>query len=342
MAENDSMFRTETTERAPLEKTKSGDKQVTSNTQHKKGDGYFCINFWNRNLSSLPKRLYSIIAVEWLNLCQNRLNQIPSELCSSLINIQYLYASFNQITTIPMDIRFLHELKELVLDHNLICSVPKELFWCTNITHLYLPFNQFYWLPKDICNLKQLKVLSLSYNNLVTLPFELSTLPNLSFIHIKNNPFAVTTLDELAPNTPKNTNLVLNYLSTQLKQQQIQIANLKADKKRLKHDDNNSNNNIENNKNNMTNEEEEEEEEEEDSEDEEDEIEVYEWLKVFELDELYDQIVTIGVEEIEDIHYLQEQDLETVTPVNLRDKLLNIIYKNNAFANNNKYSIYQN
>lgn len=115
-----------------------------------------------------------------------------------------------------MDIRFLHHLKELVLDHNAITSVPKELFWCTNLTHLYLPFNQLYWLPKDVANLSKLKVLSLSFNNLVTLPSELSKLENLIELHIRNNPFEPLVLEELAPHTPRKTQDVLEYLKSEL------------------------------------------------------------------------------------------------------------------------------
>ncbi len=176
-----------------------------------------------------------------------------------------------------MDIRFLHHLKELSLDHNHITSLPRELFWCTNITHLYLPHNQLYWIPKDIVCLSKLKVLSISYNNLVALPAEIAKLP-LEQLHIKSNPFLDQFLETIAPSTPTNTSEVLQYLAQ---------AVPSSEKSQQREDDSSSG---------------------EESSDDEDEDELLEWLKLLQLEDSHPLLKSV-VDTLEDLHNLQDVQL---------------------------------
>jgi len=275
------------------------------------GEPLVVCHLWNRGLTSLPPQLFQMSQIEWLNISNNRLMQLPPEMLSSLVNLKYLYASYNQISSISMDIRFLHHLKEFSVDHNQITSVPKELFWCTNITHLYLPYNQLYWLPKDIVSLSKLKVLSVSYNNLISIPKELAKLP-LEQLQIRNNPFLDQQLEELASQTPNKTAEVLQYLKS--------IEKVVVPTKKLKEKN------------------ESDEEESSEEEDEEDEDELLEWLRVQQLEDIHHLVVTI-VENIEDLHSLHDSQLDFLD-AEKKNKLMQTVYKTNLNANNNKYGNY--
>jgi Leucine-rich repeat (LRR) protein len=268
------------------------------------GEPMICCHLWNRNYSSLPSELYQMNLIEWLNLSNNRLTELSMELCSSLLNLKNLYASYNQINTISMDIRFLHFLNELSLDHNQITSLPKELFSCSNLTQLYLPFNQLYWIPKDILCLTKLKILSVSYNNLITLPNELSVIKSLEQLHIKNNPFLDSFLEKIAFQTPLKTSEVLEYLA----QGNLLKKEFKKNQNPIEKDQSESD-------------------------------EVGEWLKQINLGDLEKNFIEKGIETIEDLHSLQEVDLDFMNP-DQKGTLLQIIYKNNLNANNNKYNTY--
>ena len=82
--------------------------------------------------------------------------------------------SSNQLTTLPMEIAGLKNLKELYLFDNQLTTLPKEIAGLKNLKELYLFENQLTTLPKEIAGLKNLKGLYLSNNQLRSLPKEIT------------------------------------------------------------------------------------------------------------------------------------------------------------------------
>ncbi|KAL0265940.1 UNVERIFIED_CONTAM: hypothetical protein PYX00_011657 [Menopon gallinae] len=114
----------------------------------------------SRNLEGVPREVFDATDLKKLDLA------LPKEI-GSLSQLQGLYLSFNELTTLPWEIGSLSQLQEINLS-----------------------FNQLTTLPWEIGSLSQLQEINLSFNQLTTLPREMATLPSISVLDLGNNPLA--------------------------------------------------------------------------------------------------------------------------------------------------------
>ncbi|XP_014246408.1 E3 ubiquitin-protein ligase LRSAM1-like isoform X2 [Cimex lectularius] len=192
------------------------------------------------DLKVVPKGVYSVCKVlrkESLLLHHNCLNSLSgggSLEDLSLLNI--LDLSSNNLSTIPDNICYLTNLKELYLNNNLIKS-----------------------LPDSICELKELRVLSCPFNRLKKLPQGMSAMMSLEELYLQGNPALCTLPDNLClcprlcqlvldigrffhpPNDVvlQGTNAVLTFLGLQMGVAYKGVVEFKEEKKTSQHDNKN-------------------------------------------------------------------------------------------------------
>jgi Leucine-rich repeat (LRR) protein len=117
----------------------------------------------NLHLSTLPRSIQSLSAVEMMNLSHNRFTQLPRELYS-LVTLRGLNLENNILDTIDSGIKNLKELKALDLQKNKLRRVPKSLGALSNLEILILKENDLISLPSSLKDLESLKIIDLRGN----------------------------------------------------------------------------------------------------------------------------------------------------------------------------------
>uniref|UniRef100_A0A674B8J7 Leucine-rich repeat, immunoglobulin-like and transmembrane domains 1a n=1 Tax=Salmo trutta TaxID=8032 RepID=A0A674B8J7_SALTR len=110
-----------------------------------------------------------------LRIEKTAIHRIPSEAFSYLPNLEFLWMSFNVLSSLkPDSFRGMLNLEELRLDGNALTTFPWEsLMDMSSLTLLDLHNNQLTSVPADATiYLKNLTYLDLSSNNLLTVPAE--------------------------------------------------------------------------------------------------------------------------------------------------------------------------
>ncbi|XP_023863008.1 leucine-rich repeat, immunoglobulin-like domain and transmembrane domain-containing protein 1 [Salvelinus sp. IW2-2015] len=110
-----------------------------------------------------------------LRIEKTAIHRIPSEAFSYLPNLEFLWMSFNVLSSLkPDSFRGMLNLEELRLDGNALTAFPWEsLMDMSSLTLLDLHNNQLTSVPADATiYLKNLTYLDLSSNNLLTVPAE--------------------------------------------------------------------------------------------------------------------------------------------------------------------------
>jgi hypothetical protein len=145
--------------------------------------------------------LYSVTITK-LKLQRIKLTYIDPTI-KYFVNLQILDLKFNKkIKEIPEEIRYLEQLKNLVLSNNKIKEIPKEIQYLTQLQELRLFANKIVKIPTEIKYLTQLLVLDISYNNIVEIPQEIQYLIQLRVLYINRNkikelPLEITNLKNL-------------------------------------------------------------------------------------------------------------------------------------------------
>ncbi len=100
-----------------------------------------------------------------MSLKHNDMTGIPAEI-GQLANLQELDYSFNNLDTMPNEIKNMRGLRKLSLAHNRYREFPKEMWHIPNLEYLDLSYNDLSSLPDEISQLRRLKVLKLTGNRL--------------------------------------------------------------------------------------------------------------------------------------------------------------------------------
>ena len=105
----------------------------------------------------------------------------------SLPDLEELIINNNEITSIPISIGLLRNLKVLIADENKIDSLPASIGSCSQLRILSLSQNQLHSLPDEVGRISQLTVLNLSGNRLNYLPFSFLKLTQLKALWLSKN-----------------------------------------------------------------------------------------------------------------------------------------------------------
>ena len=105
------------------------------------------------------------------------------------IEVESLWRTNKQLTTIPSDIIHFEYLTDLNLSYNQLTDISDLSYKlrCTNIRQLDLSYNQLTSLPAVFGELVNIKELNLSNNQLITLPEQIGQLVNMDWLDLSNN-----------------------------------------------------------------------------------------------------------------------------------------------------------
>lgn len=126
--------------------------------------------------------------VKSLDLSYNNLQSLPEEI-RNIRRLIELNCEINQINRLPENIGKLRSLKVLKLSSNRLSIIPDAVGSCCNLKELHLDNNQIEILPKSIGNCINLETLKLQNNSLKDLPITLGKLVDvLKDVDVSNNP----------------------------------------------------------------------------------------------------------------------------------------------------------
>eukprot|EP01117_Protostelium_nocturnum_P007215 TRINITY_DN2581_c0_g1_i2.p1 TRINITY_DN2581_c0_g1~~TRINITY_DN2581_c0_g1_i2.p1 ORF type:complete len:794 (-),score=315.34 TRINITY_DN2581_c0_g1_i2:36-2417(-) len=144
----------------------------------------------NLQLTSVPSAVFKAVHINKLNLSNNRLIHMPTNLHFNP-NLLYLHLSSNNIEKLsPLGestLVCLGKLETLDLSFNYLSSFPLEILKLKALKTLLLGSNKIQAIPEEISELQHLEVLHLFNNKLSALPSSLWKLKNLKGLFINNN-----------------------------------------------------------------------------------------------------------------------------------------------------------
>lgn len=166
----------------------------------------------SNSIKEFPTIIFTIENIKQINLADNQISEITGHNFKSLMNIEKVDISYNQLFAIshdrityskcknlnikgnklikfPASISDTHTLEKLDLSENKISSIDDNAFdGLENLIELDLSFNELTYLPTSIGKLTKLKRLNLSGNRIGSLPKEFENLTSLEFLDLDNNP----------------------------------------------------------------------------------------------------------------------------------------------------------
>lgn len=151
------------------------------------------VSLYAKDLTSIPKFVFSMPNLQSLILTDNDLTKIPDDI-GNLTKLVSLYIYFNKLSTLPAAIGKLAKLEYLYIGNNKLTTLPDAIGNLKKLESMVLDANLLTSLPESIGNLKKLETMALDDNRLTTLPESIGKLVNLEVLYLDNN--RLTTLPE--------------------------------------------------------------------------------------------------------------------------------------------------
>ncbi len=137
-------------------------------------------------IKSFPPGIELFSCLKEINLSQNEIEIIPSELCQ-LEHLEKLDLGKNKIVNFPTGIERLQNLRCIRLSHNKIEIIPQELFQLKQLETLYLGVNKINCVPLGIEQCVNLKHISFRDNEIDDFNIGLCRLENLDSLDLSEN-----------------------------------------------------------------------------------------------------------------------------------------------------------
>jgi len=141
-------------------------------------------------LDIIPFELSNLKKLESLSLVRNNLRDIHPDVCQ-LSNLRFFSCRDNKLKNagVPQELFNLDDLSVVDLSHNQLREVPAGLEQAKNLLVLNLSHNMIETIPSQLfINLTDLMYVDVSNNQLDTLPPQIRRLTNLQTLMLNNNP----------------------------------------------------------------------------------------------------------------------------------------------------------
>ncbi|MCY3414222.1 MAG: hypothetical protein INQ03_21435 [Candidatus Heimdallarchaeota archaeon] len=185
------------------------------------------------DLTLVPMRSINSIQPSKLYLTNNKLNLLPD--FSTLIDLEDLFLTWNEIEKIDETSRLPGNLRLLSLKGNKITNLPHQIFdlkrlllldlsrnqldslsvkveQLESLSQLYIESNKLTEIPEEIVNLNNLQNLSLDNNTIGSLP-NLNSMHRLEYLRLEGNNLLIVDNNLALPNI-KEINLNRNNISS--------------------------------------------------------------------------------------------------------------------------------
>jgi Leucine-rich repeat (LRR) protein len=142
--------------------------------------------------ASVPDELKTLMPqLQELNFSANQIVEIPSWLGTlGSGNLLYLNLCNNRLSSLPSELAQLAHLREIALSYNKLASIPPCLFGCAKLETLILNGNQIGTIDVDgLSRLTALAVLDLQNNSIDRVPPELGLMTQLRSLQLEGNTF---------------------------------------------------------------------------------------------------------------------------------------------------------
>ncbi len=139
-------------------------------------------------LTSLPKEIGQLVALESFHIDGNELTSLPDEI-GAFEHVHTFYAYSNKLKSLPETFGRLKSLKKLVVWQNELTTLPKSFGDLKKLTECEIKWNKIKVLPDSINGLESLEELDARSNKLTDLPKDLSGLKKLRRFDIGENEF---------------------------------------------------------------------------------------------------------------------------------------------------------
>jgi len=144
-----------------------------------------------KGIEKIRKIIEEANSTKELNLSRcgltNLSDEMIDELSTKFPDLERLILNQNLLHSLPKNIGKLKSLKFLHLKENEFTGLPKEIGYLKKLTHLYLNTNYLTAIPSQIGNLENLTHINLRFNELSILPASLTNLENLRFLVLAHN-----------------------------------------------------------------------------------------------------------------------------------------------------------
>mmetsp|Transcript_3858 Transcript_3858/g.9122 ORF Transcript_3858/g.9122 Transcript_3858/m.9122 type:complete len:262 (+) Transcript_3858:123-908(+) len=139
-------------------------------------------------LLSFPRQVLALKKLRVLNVRANNLAMIPTELCETLRELEFLNIASNRLSYLPENISSLTRLRTLLMQRNEICELPEGIGRLPLLTELRLDHNRLKHLPETMGKLTSVKVLTVSGNFLQEVPASMAGMKALESLDLSENP----------------------------------------------------------------------------------------------------------------------------------------------------------
>jgi len=194
------------------------------------------LNFYNKNLTTLPPIIGKLDKLLGINLRENFLTEVPEQIkkcielddllltnnkiaflpdsLGCLVNLTKLDVGVNELKQLPSTIGNLKKLKRLHVSFNQLTEIPSEIGGCDSLLGLRCSSNKLTFLPDEIVNLKHLWQIYASGNKIERLPENIGDLTSLESLDLSYN--KLTTLPEsiVKLTLPYGIGVAWNYLDS--------------------------------------------------------------------------------------------------------------------------------
>jgi len=141
-----------------------------------------------KGLLWIPNQVKSLRRLRVLNLRANQISMIPTELCETLTDLEFLSISWNRLQYLPENLSSMARLRTILLQNNQLSELPEAIGKLPLLQELRVDNNVLEALPPTIGKLALLELFTMHNNKVTDLPPSMMGLRSLKTLDITDNP----------------------------------------------------------------------------------------------------------------------------------------------------------